>query len=114
MLRFLRWSGSRPTPRSVDVEAGPYRSRYDIAREGYEVRVNQLARALDQSTLKNYLSALGNIVLGIGIVTLALRGGVRPIFIPYDQFGRVVQYDDMSRMKDSRARWSNPRCRSGW
>lgn len=100
MLRFLRRSADLPAARPREREADPYRSRYDIAREGYEMRVNQLARALDQSALKVYLLALGNIVLGIGIVTLALRGGVRPIFIPFDQFGRVVQYDDMSRMKD--------------
>ena len=86
--------------RGGEGEQGPYRSRYDIAREGYEMRVSQLARALDQSSLKNYLSALGNIVLGIGIVMIALRGGVRPIFIPYDQFGRVIQYEDLSRFKD--------------
>lgn len=64
------------------------------------MRVAQLARALDQSSLKNYLAALGNIVLGVGIVMIALRGGVRPIFIPYDEFGRVIAYDDLSRFKD--------------
>jgi type IV secretion system protein TrbF len=100
-VRFLR---TRPKPsapaRAAEGDPGPYRNRYDIAREGYEVRVSQLARALDQSSLKNYLSAIGNIVLGIGIVTIALRGGVRPIFVPYDQFGRVIQYDDLSRFKN--------------
>jgi type IV secretory pathway TrbF-like protein len=80
--------------------ADPYRSRYDIARQGYEMRVAQLARALDQATLKNYLSAAGNIVLAAGIVTIALRGGVRPVFIPYDQFGRVIRYEDMGRFME--------------
>lgn len=79
---------------------GPYRNRYDIAREGYEIRVAQLARALDQATLKNYLSAACNIVLAVGIMTIALRGGVRPVFIPYDQFGRVIRYEDMGRLME--------------
>lgn len=64
------------------------------------MRLAQLARALDQSSLKNYLSGTGNIVLTAGLVMIALRGGVRPIFIPYDQFGRVIHYDDLSRFKD--------------
>lgn len=90
-----------PAPvRGGEGEQGPYRNRYDIAREGYEMRVAQLARALDQSSLKTYLSVLGNIVLAIGIVMIALRGGVRPIFIPYDQFGRVIQYEDLSRFNN--------------
>jgi type IV secretory pathway TrbF-like protein len=79
---------------------GPYARRYDIAREGYEMRVAQLARALDQATLKNYLSAGVNAVLAIGIITIALRGGVRPIFIPYDQFGRVIRTEELSRYRD--------------
>jgi type IV secretory pathway TrbF-like protein len=95
---FRKRSPAAPAPRE-EADSGPYRTRYDIAREGYEIRLAQLARALDQSTLKNYLAAAGNIVLAIGIVTIALRGGVRPIFIPYDQFGRVIHYDDLSRFK---------------
>lgn len=88
--------GVRPRPDAAEGP-GPYRNRYEIAREGYEMRVAQLARALDQATLKNYLAAATNIVLAVGIVTIALRGGVRPVFIPYDQFGRVIRFDDISR-----------------
>jgi type IV secretory pathway TrbF-like protein len=100
-MRFLK------RRRAAAVEAAgpgaasdPYRRRYDIAREGYEMRTAQLARALDQATLKVYLCAAGNIVLGIGIVTIALRGGVRPVFIPHDELGRVIRYDDLSRFRD--------------
>ena len=88
-------AGASPPPPS-----GPYARRYDIAREGYEMRVAQLARALDQATLKNYLAAGVNLVLAIGIITIALRGGVRPIFIPYDQFGRVIRAEDLSRFRE--------------
>ena len=64
------------------------------------MRVAQLARALDQATLKTYLSMGVNAVLAIGIITIALRGGVRPIFIPYDQFGRVIHTEDLSRFRE--------------
>jgi type IV secretory pathway TrbF-like protein len=64
------------------------------------MRFAQLARALDQSTLKNFLSGGLNVVLAIGLVTIALRGGVQPIFIPYDQFGRVIATEDLARYKD--------------
>ena len=95
-LPWTRPRASRPSDARVST-ADPYRSRYDIAREGYEVRLGQLSRALDQATLKVYLAVGANVVLGIGITMIALRGGVRPIFIPYDSFGRVIQYDELSR-----------------
>lgn len=79
--------------------SGPYATRYDIARQGYEVRVGQLARALDQAALKNYLAAAANVVLGLGMVTIALRGEVRPIFVPYDAMGRVIEYSEMDRLQ---------------
>lgn len=91
---------AEPSTASGPPPPGPYARRYDIAREGYEMRVAQLARALDQATLKNYLSAGVNAVLAVGIITIALRGGVRPIFIPYDQFGRVIRTEDLSRFRD--------------
>lgn len=94
-MRLFRKRPTGPAPESGGPE--PFRNRYDIAREGYEMRVAQLARALDQSSLKNYLAAVGNIVLGVGIVTIAMRGGVRPIFIPYDHFGRIIRYEDLGR-----------------
>jgi type IV secretory pathway TrbF-like protein len=97
---FRKRSPAASARDAAETEPGPYRSRYDIAREGYDMRIAQLARALDQSSLKNYLSGTGNIVLAVGLVMIALRGGVRPIFIPYDQFGRVIHYDDLSRFKD--------------
>jgi type IV secretory pathway TrbF-like protein len=97
----LPWNKQDRSPQARDQAApGPYARRYDIAREGYEMRVAQLARALDQATLKNYLSAGVNVVLAIGIITIALRGGVRPIFIPYDQFGRVIHTEDLSRYRE--------------
>ena len=98
-MPLLRSARKVRTPADAESE-GPYRTRYDIAREGYEMRVAQLARALDQSTLRNYLALAVIIVLGAGLVTVAMRGGVRPIFIPYDQFGRVVEFDDLARLKD--------------
>lgn len=100
MQIFRKRSSPPSAAEASESGGGPYRTRYDIAREGYEIRVNQLARALDQSSLRNYLSVLANAVLGIGIVVIAMRGGVRPIFIPYDQFGRVIQYEDLSRFKN--------------
>lgn len=59
----------------------------------------QLARALDQAAIKTYLATGATVVLGIGLVTIALRGGVRPIFVPYDQFGRVIRSEDLSRFR---------------
>jgi type IV secretory pathway TrbF-like protein len=80
--------------------ADPYRDRYDIAREGYEMRIGQLARALDQAALKNYISGGAVLILAISLVSLALRGGVRPVFIPYDELGRVIRYDDIARLQE--------------
>jgi type IV secretory pathway TrbF-like protein len=99
-LPWTRTSASK-TAGDRDAAGGPYRTRYDIAREGYEVRIGQLSRALDQAALKVYLAVAANLVLGIGIVMIALRGGVRPIFIPYDSFGRVIQYDQLSRFNEA-------------
>ena len=101
-MRFPWPKNKQPAPVSPSQVAapGPYARRYDIAREGYEMRVAQLARALDQATLKNYLSVGVNAVLAIGIITIALRGGVRPIFIPYDQFGRVIHTEDLARFRE--------------
>jgi type IV secretory pathway TrbF-like protein len=64
------------------------------------MRFAQLARALDQSTFKNFLAGGLNVVLAIGLVTIALRGGVQPIFIPYDQFGRIIATEDLARYKE--------------
>jgi type IV secretory pathway TrbF-like protein len=91
---------SRPPSTAPAPTADPYRDRYDIAREGYEMRIGQLARALDQAALKNYLSGAAVLVLSVSLVSLALRGGVRPVFIPYDELGRVIRYEDMARFQE--------------
>jgi type IV secretory pathway TrbF-like protein len=94
------WTRSSAAPPVREGEPGPYRTRYDVARQGYELRVSQLARALDQAAIKTYLAGAGNLLLGAGIVTLALRGGVRPIFVPYDRLGRVIRTEELSRFRE--------------
>lgn len=100
-MRFP-WRRSTPAPAPPDAERGPgpYHTRYDVARQGYERQVERLARALDQATLKVYLSAAANVVLALGIVTIALRGGVHPVFVPYDRLGGIIRTEELSRFRD--------------